>query len=172
MAMPLVKNAQIRKLLPNRLVIEITERTPHAVWQKDGVVRIVAADGAPIDEFRDERHSRLPFVVGEGANMRMGEYSTCSTTPASCAKWCGRACWSSKRRWRSQMTNGVEVMLPENDAGRALRQLARLHADSRILDKDVVSLDLRTPGRRRSRLTEEAAAAREAALRARQAHGW
>ncbi len=60
------------------------------------------------------------------------------------------------------MSNGVEVMLPEKDAAAALRQLARLQADSRILDKDIVSLDFRTPGRLFVRLTEEAAAARAA----------
>jgi len=163
MAMPLVKNAQIRKLLPNRLIIEITERTPHAVWQKDGLIRIVAADGAPIDEFHEARHARLPFVVGEDANNRIGEYLALLDAAGDLKDKVRAGILVSKRRWTLSMSNGVDVMLPEKDALGALRQLARLQADSHILDKDVVSLDFRTPGRLFARLTEQAAAARAAA---------
>ena len=49
----MVKQASVRKLYPNRIVIDIVERTPYAVWQKDGDVHAIAADGAPIDEVSD-----------------------------------------------------------------------------------------------------------------------
>jgi cell division protein FtsQ len=160
MAMPLVKNAQVRKLLPNRLIIEITERTPHAVWQRDGVIRIVAADGAPIDEFHEARHARLPFVVGEHANQRIGEYLALLDGAGELRDKVRAGILVSKRRWTLSMSNGVEVLLPEKDPAGALRQLTRLQAESHILDKDVVSLDFRTPGRLFVRLTEQAAAAR------------
>jgi len=165
MAMPLVKNAQVRKLLPNRLIIEITERTPHAVWQRDGAISIVAADGAPIDEFHEARHARLPFVVGEDANNRIGEYQALLDAAGDLRDTIRAGILVSKRRWTLSMANGVEVLLPEKDPGLALRQLARLQADSRILDKDIVSLDFRTPGRLFVRLTEQAAAARAAPSR-------
>jgi cell division protein FtsQ len=62
------------------------------------------------------------------------------------------------------MTNGVTVKLPELDPFGALDTLARLQREARILDKDVMSIDLRIPDRVGVRLTEEAAAAREAQL--------
>jgi cell division protein FtsQ len=40
--------------------------------------------------------------------------------------------------------------------------LVRLQRESRVLDRDVLSLDLRVEGRMFARLTEEAAAARAA----------
>jgi cell division protein FtsQ len=165
MAMPLVKNAQVRKLLPDRLMIDITERTPSAVWQKDGVVSIVAADGAPIDEFRDDRYTRLPFVVGEGANLRIDDYQALLEASGDLRGKIRAGTLVSKRRWTLSMVNGVEVLLPEKDASGALRQLARLESESHILEKDIVSLDFRTPDRLFVRLTEEAAAARETATR-------
>ena len=76
---PLIKQASVRKLYPNQVVIDIVERTPYAVWQKDGDVSAIAADGAPIDEVSDGRYAGLPFVVGEGANARVREYVSCST---------------------------------------------------------------------------------------------
>ncbi len=160
---PLVKNANVRKFLPNRLSIEITERTPYAVWQKDGVVSIVAADGAPIDQFRDEKFARLPFVVGEGANTRVDEYNTLLEAAGELKSRVRAGILASQRRWTLKMDNGVEIMLPEADPAGALRKLARMESDGRILEKDIVLLDFRTPNRLYLRLTEEAASAREAA---------
>ena len=62
------------------------------------------------------------------------------------------------------MASGVEVMLPEANAeGRGGTTGAARTGQARLLEKDVVSLDLRVPGKLYVRLTEEAAAAREAA---------
>jgi cell division protein FtsQ len=68
----------------------------------------------------------------------------------------------SQRRWTLKMTSGVEVLLPETNAKGAVELLARLEQEKNILEKDVVSLDLRVPGKIYVRLTEEAAEAREA----------
>lgn len=69
----------------------------------------------------------------------------------------------SGRRWSLDMTNGVEVKLPEREPEVALALLQRLQREARILDKDVISIDLRASGRVAVRLSEEAVAARAAA---------
>jgi cell division protein FtsQ len=65
------------------------------------------------------------------------------------------------------MTNGLEVMLPEVEPAKAVQQLASLVRDSRVLEKDIVTLDLREPHRVTVRLTENAAALREEMLKER-----
>src|ERR1700719_393747 len=50
--LPLVKEAAVTKLYPDRLLIEIEERQPFALWQCDGQVRIVAADGVSLAAMR------------------------------------------------------------------------------------------------------------------------
>ena len=45
----------MRKLYPNLLAIDIVERGPVALWQRDGEVSIVSADGAVLDELKDAR---------------------------------------------------------------------------------------------------------------------
>ena len=72
--LPLVKEVAVTKFYPDRLLIEVEERQPSALWQTDGVVHVVAADGAAIDALRDQRFANLPLVVGDGANMRLPEY--------------------------------------------------------------------------------------------------
>lgn len=162
MSLPLVKNASVRKFFPNRLVIEITERQPFGLWQKDGVVKIIAADGAPIDELRDAKFANLPFVVGEGANLRIDEFVDLLNEAGDLREKIRAGMLVSQRRWTLKMTSGVEVMLPEVDAKGAIRQLVQLEREGHVIEKDVVSLDLRVPGKLYVRLTEEAAASREA----------
>ena len=43
---PLVKQASVRKLYPNHLVIDLVERAPYALWQKDGTVSVVKETSA------------------------------------------------------------------------------------------------------------------------------
>jgi cell division protein FtsQ len=171
MAVPLVKNVNVRKLFPGRLAIEVVERQPFGLWQVDGVVHIVATDGAPIDVFQNEKFAGLPFVVGEGANLRIEEFMGVLAAAGDLRSKIRAGILVSNRRWTLKMNNGVEVLLPEADPNAAVALLARLEAERGVLEKDVVSLDLRVAGKLHARLTEEAAAAREAAKAARGAKG-
>ncbi len=164
MAVPLVKSARVMKLYPNRLVIAIEERRPHALWQQDGRVTVVADDGVAIDELRDERYLGLPFVVGEGAQKRLPEFLQLMAGLGDLAQRVKAGVLVSGRRWDLDMTNGMLIKLPEENPARAIATLLRLQHEARILEKDVMSIDLRAPDRVAVRLTEEAAAAREAAL--------
>ncbi len=164
MAIPLVKSARVMKLYPNRLVISVEERTPHALWQRDGKVLVIADDGVAIDELRDERYLGLPFVVGDGAQKRLPEFLEMLKTTGDLARRVKAGVLVAGRRWDFEMTNGVQVKLPEDDPGRAILMLLRLQHEGRILDKDIMSVDLREMDRVAVRLTEEAAAARDAAL--------
>jgi len=123
----------------------------------------VAADGAVIDQMRDQRFAGLPFVVGDGANARMPEFAALVAAAGELAPKIRAGVLVANRRWNLKMASGVDVLLPEIDAQAAMATLVRLQRESRILDRDILSLDLRLGGRIFARLTEEAAAARAAA---------
>ena len=55
------------KLYPGRLRIEIKERKAFALWQKDGRVYLIAADGTVLETYVPPRFASLPLVVGHGA---------------------------------------------------------------------------------------------------------
>ena len=155
---PLVKQASVRKLYPDQIVVEIVERTPYGVWQKDGQVRAIAADGAPIDEVRDGRYADLPFVVGEGANTRVREFTALLDAMEELKPRVEAGVLVGQRSWNLKLKSGIEIKLPEVDPHAAIATLLRLHRRSRILDRDVLALDLRAPGRVFARLSQEAAA--------------
>ena len=68
------------------------------------------------------------------------------------------------------MESGIEVELPELGAVDTVRRLADIERQSHILEKDVLSIDLRIPGRITARLSEDAAAQRVAMLAKRPKH--
>lgn len=158
--LPLVKEVAVTKYYPDRLLIEVEERQPSALWQTDGVVHVVAADGAAIDALRDQRFANLPLVVGDGANMRLPEYLALLDAAGDLRDKIRAGVFVSGRRWNLKMANGVDVLLPEINPAAAVASLVRLQQKAHILDKAVLSIDLRQPDRMVARLTEEAAAAR------------
>ncbi len=156
---PLVKQASVRKLYPHQIVVEIVERTPCGLWQKDGQVRAIAADGAAIDEEHDGRYVDLPFVVGEGANQRIREFVGLVDAMDELKPRVEAGVLIDQRRWNLKLKSGVDIKLPESDPKAAIATLLRLQRESRILERDVLALDFRVPGRVFVRLSEEAAAA-------------
>jgi cell division protein FtsQ len=159
-AMPLVADATVRKLYPDRILITVTERDAYALWQHEGQVRVVSADGTVIDTLRDQRYLKLPHVVGPGAALRVKEYVELLAQVPELKDQIRAGILVSERRWTIKLNSGIDVKLPEAGAVEALRQLISLDKQAQVLSKDVIDVDLRIPGRVAFRLTEEAAAAR------------
>jgi len=121
---------------------------------------VISADGTVIDTRRDDRFDSLPFVVGAGANQRAAEFLGLLEAAGDLRPQIRAGTLIAERRWNLTMTSGVVVKLPEGDPKAAIAQLARLQNDAHLIERGVISLDLRLPGRLIARLSEEAAAER------------
>lgn len=164
-ATPLIREATVRKLYPGEVSITLTEREPYALWQVQGDLFVIAADGTVIDKMDDGRFAHLPLVVGDDANMRAKEYLALRAEAGSLAPRVRAATLVAGRRWTLKLDNGMDVRLPETGAPEAVRRLVALQTESRLLDKDVLAIDLRQPDRVTMRLSEEAASARAEQLK-------
>jgi cell division protein FtsQ len=111
---------------------------------------------------RDKSYLGLPFVVGDGAQKRLPEYIGLMKSAGDLSKRVKAGVLVAGRRWDIEMTNGVTVRLPEENPGAAVDALVRMQNEARILDRDIMSIDLRARDRVAFRLTEEGVAAREA----------
>lgn len=169
-ALPLVAAASVRKIYPHELQIELVEREPAALWQRDGALFVVSRDGTVIDAMRDGRFAGLPLVVGEGANARVPDYLALVAAAGPLGERVKAGTFVAGRRWTLKV-DGVDVRLPEQGALAAVARLVALQRDERVLDKDVIAIDLRMADRVVLRLTEEAAAARADAIKKRIAKG-
>ena len=52
-----------------------------------------------------------------------------------------------ERRWDLKLDNNVDVKLPETGEDAAIRQLAQLEAKNGLLEHDIMTVDMRLPGK-------------------------
>jgi cell division protein FtsQ len=162
---PWIADATVLKLYPGQLNIALTERKPFALWQKGGKISVIAADGAVLEPYDGSRFTALPLVVGAGAGARARAFLALLDRYPAVRNQLRAAVLIAERRWSVVLNNGIELKLPEQDAGQALDTLLRLDRDDRILSRDIAVVDLRLPDRVTVQLSDEAAAARAEAFK-------
>src|SRR5450759_2231810 len=163
---PWIAEATVLKLYPGRLRIEITERRAFALWQKDGRVALIAADGTVLEPNVPRRFAGLPQVVGKGAEQAGQEFLELLARYPVIARSVEASVLVAERRWTLHLTGGIEVLLPEAEPEQALITLVDLDRAKKLLARDIVAVDLRLADRVTVRLSDGAAAARDAALKA------
>lgn len=164
-ANPWIADATVRKLLPGQLQIEIKEREPFALWQKDRRVSVIAGDGTVLEGFVAPQLLTLPLVVGQGAETRAKDFLALLDRFPALREQVQASILVGERRWNLRLTNGTDVRLPEGDAGRALDQLMALERETKILTRDIVAVDLRLPDRVTVRLSDQASEVRQEQIR-------
>ena len=160
-----ISEATVLKLYPGQLRIDITERTPFALWQHDGRLFVISEDGAVLERYVPERFLHLPLVVGKGAETRARDFLALLARYPQVNAVTRAATLVGERRWNLRLKDGLDVRLPENDVGNALLTLSKLDRDEHLFSKDIVAIDLRLPDRLVVQLSDEAAKAREEALK-------
>ena len=166
MTNPWIAQAAVLKLYLGRLQIEIKERKAFALWQKEGRVYLIAADGTVLETYVPQRFASLPLVVGHGAELTAQDFLDLLKRYPVIAKAVEASVLVAERRWNLHLKSGVEVLLPEREPEHALRTLVDLDRDKKLLSRDIVAVDLRLSDRVTVRQSDAAAAAREEALKA------
>lgn len=140
-----IKEARISRRLPDTLVVEITEREPAAVWQRDGKLSLIDQTGFPLEDISKENLPDLPVVVGRKANMQVPELTALLDAAPALRPMITGATWIGNRRWNLEFDSGETLALPEgrDTAAAALLNFARMDGVNRLLGRGVVHFDLR-----------------------------
>ena len=160
-ANPWIADATVLKLYPGALQIDITERLPFALWQENGKLAVIAADGMVLTPYVAQRFASLPLVVGKGAETRAKDFLALVANYPVVNSQLKAAIFVGERRWNLRLKDGLDIRLPENDVGLALASLVKYDRENKLLSRDITAIDLRLPDRLTVRLSEEAAKARE-----------
>lgn len=164
--LPLVRRAQVMRLLPSQLHVVLEERQPYAIWQHNSALHLVDQDGTVIELLKDRAGLNLPLVVGEGAGTHARELLDELALWPQVAEKVQAAIRVADRRWNLKLANGLEIRLPEDETARAIRKVAELDKSHKILSGDAVSIDLRLADRVTIRLGDETAKRRDSAYAA------
>jgi len=148
-SLPWVDRAVVRRLWPNRIVVQLVETKPYALWQQNGQFSLVSAKGEEITKYEDVRS------MPKGLKTLIGEDAPKHATVIEAALEGYPDIWARTeslvhmrgQRWDLYLNGGVKVKLPEANVDGALRRLADLQSRTQILDREVAVIDLRLPDR-------------------------
>ncbi len=151
-----VRDASIRRRMPDTVVIELVERRPLAIWQHQGELFVVDSVGEVIAGAQPEDYSGLFLVVGPGAPAAAADLLALLGLTPDLAPRVLAAVRIGQRRWKLHLDGGIDIHLPEDEVQEAWLALAGMDRSSELLSRDVKTIDLRLPDRLVVRLTEEA----------------
>ncbi|MBO9574795.1 MAG: cell division protein FtsQ/DivIB [Sphingobium sp.] len=149
-----VQDARISRRLPDTLVVNIVERRPVAVWQRNGEFSLVDASGVVLAGVNPSSMPGLPLVVGPDANRQTAALAKLMDAAPALKPMLAGATWIGNRRWDLQFQSGETLALPEGEAesAAALVNFARMDGVDRLLGRGFVRFDMRDPARFVARL--------------------
>ena len=143
-ALPAIAEATVRKGYPDHLFVSVTERVPVARWRENGTTYIIDSTGAKIAADGDA-YPELPLVVGDEAGDDAMVMVRAMTQFPSLKQGLVALSRIADRRWDMIYSSGLRVQLPEQGVAQALGQLMTLETQFKVLERDVVVVDLRVP---------------------------
>lgn len=143
-ALPWVRSARVRRLLPSAIRIELSEKTAIAVWSVDGDLRLIDETGALISAPSDPaRDADLPLLAGAGAGAAAPELHALLRANADLRR---RFDWAERiggRRWNIQLRGGPVLILPEEAASPAVASKYAAAQARGLLGPEIEALDMR-----------------------------
>jgi cell division protein FtsQ len=155
-----VQSAQVRRLWPSTLVVEVERRRAYALWRDAGELSVIDSNGDRLATERVADHEDLPLIVGEGAGPAARPILVALENLPNVRARLKQIVRVNNRRWNVELASGAIVALPEEGAEIALARLETLHAEHALLDRPVAALDMRAPGRLSVRVHPELAGGR------------
>jgi len=151
--LPAIADAKIRKIYPSRLLVTVSEVIPVARWRINGVTFVIdgagnkIADAAAADE-------DLPLVIGEGAANNAQAMIEALDAYPDLTRGLVAMSRIGERRWDLIYKTGLRIQLPEKGLGQALVQLQNAQNRDRLLERDLVLIDMRVAGQMALRLAK------------------
>lgn len=147
--LPWVKDARVSRKLPDTLVIDIIERSPHAVLRKPDRMVLIDETGAELEPIKQDRAKGMLVLSGPGVGKRVEDLTHLLEAAPALKPQVAEAEWVGNRRWNLTFKTGQMLVLPEGDekAASALLSFARMDGVNRLLGGKVAAFDMRAGDR-------------------------
>jgi cell division protein FtsQ len=140
-----VDDARVSRQLPDTLVVDIVERSPHAALRKGSGFVLIDAEGHELEPVKADRAARMLVLAGRGAGLRVAELERLLKSAPGLRPQVREAEWVGNRRWNLTFRTGQVLALPEGDdqSASALISFAKLAGANRLIGGRVATFDMR-----------------------------
>lgn len=148
-SLPWVDRAVVRRLWPNRIVIQVVETTPYALWQNNGTLHLLSESGNPIVpvEAAPSVPEGLKIFVGPHAPKTAKQIEATLSPHAEIWSRVESLVQFPSGRWDLHLKNGTLVSLPSEGVEAAVERLAQLDQETFLLSREIAKIDLRLSDR-------------------------
>ena len=158
-ALDAVSRADLRVRSGGVLQVAITERVPVVIWRTDKGLTLVDEEGHRVAGLvsRSDRPD-LPLIAGDGADLAAAEAMDLVAAAGPLTPRIRGLVRMGDRRWDVILDRDQRVMLPEKNPVQALERLLALDHVEDIMNRDILTVDLRSDHRPTLRLSPNALA--------------
>lgn len=153
-ALPWVETAQITRVFPGSLRVDIRERQPAALWSLKGRTYLIDGTGRVLGAAAEPNGWSLPRIAGEGANTEASLLFAALSRHPDISVAVDFAARISGRRWSLVLKNASRIELAADREIEGLEQVAGNPELRRALSGPATIADVRTPGRLTIRLAD------------------
>ena len=152
-----VQRADLRVRSGGVLQVLITERVPVAVWRTETGLTLVDESGHRVAGLlsRADR-ADLPLIAGDGADLVTPEALDLIAAAGPLTPRLRGLVRMGERRWDLVLDRNQRILLPEQNPVQALERLLALDHAQDLMNRDILTVDLRSDHRPTLRLTPNA----------------
>jgi len=153
-----IKSVRVERRFPDTLFIRISEKEPVALWVNQAKkTYLLDRDGEMVETEDAHKYKSLLVVSGHNAPKEIGKLLAILEKFPDLKSRVTAATHLRANRWDIRLDDSLDIKLPEKEADRALVYLLDLEKTHHLMEKKIMSIDLRLPGQMILRLTPEGA---------------
>ena len=146
---PWVKRANIKKIFPNKIQVQVIENDPYAIFLNEGVPFLIDLDGTIITQISDQSiDTSMIQILGEKANENLESLiKSINIHFPELLNEIKSLEYIELRRWNMKLRRDLKIKFPDEKIDQSIINLKRLFVEQNVSESNIIEIDLRIHGR-------------------------
>ena len=146
---PWVKRANIKKIFPNKIQVQVIENDPYAIFLNEGVPFLIDLDGTIITQISDQSiDTSMIQILGEKANENLESLiKSINIHFPELINDIKSLEYIELRRWNMKLRRDLKIKFPDEKIDQSIINLKRLFVEQNVSESNIIEIDLRIHGR-------------------------
>lgn len=146
---PWVKRANIKKIFPNKIQVQVIENDPYAIFLNEGVPFLIDLDGTIITQISDQSiDTSMIQILGEKANENLESLiKSINIHFPELLSDIKSLEYIELRRWNMKLRRDLKIKFPDEKIDQSIINLKRLFVEQNVSESNIIEIDLRIHGR-------------------------